>query len=390
LSRYGVITKTCGGYRVTPLEGESGSPSSGGFTALMMSRLDIDVKFVSLPPVQNQEVSDLLRYRLRSIYPGAPEKTVFDYLLLGKKHNRYAALCIARKEVIDAHRGIAAGRPLFHCLSLLIPFVEEHPGKDLALVMYHEDCIEMCVSTAGVFQSSHVAKRTEVIDNDLRKLWTILSKTAADSEIVFFCTDHELRTLRQALSTEFGSKKGRITLHPYQVLSQNTLKKPDYVFSEKNKRPLISQKILIPSLVLLCFLLAGAAMHRSVEAKKSYSSELSVRLQRLERKNAQYTRLKNEIKGLEGELQALGEKIPCNIYLLLAELSGLLGPDTRVTRFLVEKNMFQIEGIGPSPLHIMDRFEGSDGFHGVKLSQIIPLDNPGEKRFKVQGFVEAH
>lgn len=356
----------------------------------MISRLDIDVQFVSLPQVRNQEVSELMRYKIRSIYPGAPEKTVFDYVLLGKKQNRYAALCIARKEVVDAHREIAAKKPLFHSLSLLIPFVEQHAGNDLALVMYHEDCIETLIYSAGVFQSSCVMRRTNVLVRDLRKLWRILLKSAADSEIVFFCAERELRALKQVLSTETGSKKGRIMLHPYRVLSQNTLKKSDYLFSEKKERPFISQKILIPSLGFLCFLLAGAALHKNLLMKKSLYAELSLQLQQLERKKAHDTSLKNEMNALEDELQALGKKIPCNIYLLLAELYAIVGPDTRVTRFSVEKNMFQIEGVSPSPLHIMARFEDSDAFDGVQLSQIIPLENSGEKRFKVQGFVKVH
>ena len=384
-----MIRKTGEGYRIAPLEGESGSNSSGDYTALMMSRLDVDVHFVDLPPVQGRDVSDLLRYKVRSIYPGAPEKTVFDYAILGKKHNRYAALCIARKEVIDAHREIAAGKPLFHSLSLLIPFVERFAENDLALVMYHEDCIETLVHREGMFQSSFVMRRTSVAERDLRKLWAFLSKSAADSEIVFFCTERETRVLRQALSEETVSEK-KITLHPFQVLSQNTLKRPEYVFSDRKERPFISQKVLVPSLIFLCFLLSGAALQKNLVMKKSYLSELRTRVQQLERKNARYFSLQNEIEGLEGELQALGERVPCNVYLLLSELPVILDPETRVTRFSVEKNMFEIEGVSPSPLHIMDRFAKREGFHGVKLSHIIPLENSGEKRFKVHGFVEAH
>jgi hypothetical protein len=390
LNRYGVISKTGEGYRVTPLEGAFESTPSDGFTALMMSRLDIHVHFVSLPPVQKQEIPDLLRYKLRGIYPGPPEKTVFDYVLLGKKHDQYAALCIARKEVIDAHREIAAGKPLFHSLSLLLPFVERHAEKNRVLILYHEDCIETLVCKEGSFRSSWVTGRTNVVERDLRKLCTIISNSEADAAMVLFCTGRELKSLRQALSTEFGSRMGRITLQPFQVLTQHTLKKTDYVFSVKNKGPVVSQKILIPSLVLLCFLLAAALLHKNLAMKKTYHAELSTRVQQLERKNAQFFNLQHEIEGLEGELQTLDEKVPCNIYLLLSELSIVLGSDARVTRFLVESNMFQIEGVSPSPLLIMDRFEEREGFHGVKLSHIIPLENSGEKRFKVHGYVEAH
>ena len=118
MNRYGTIIKCNGGYRVAPFYGEHLNSSSGDFTALMISRLDIDVKFVDLPPVQNHEIAELLRYKIRSIYPGKPEKTVFDYILFGKKNKRYAALYITQRDVIEAHRDLSEGKPLFHSLSL--------------------------------------------------------------------------------------------------------------------------------------------------------------------------------------------------------------------------------------------------------------------------------
>ena len=389
MNRYGTIIKCNGGYRVAPFYGEHLNSSSGDFTALMISRLDIDVKFVDLPPVQNHEIAELLRYKIRSIYPGKPEKTVFDYILFGKKNKRYAALYITQRDVIEAHRDLSEGKPLFHSLSLLTPYIEQYLENDIAFIMFHEDCVEITIYEAGIFQSSCVIKRMNSIDGDLRKLFASIAKTETGSEIIFFCADHEIHALQQALSKSFGKKNSTITLTPFEVLSQSRVKKVDYIFSVKKDKHYLSQKILIPLLVFLCLLLTGAVLHRRIQSKKSYFSELSTQLQQLERKSAQFNTLEKDIDGFESELQDIKEKIPCNIYLLLTELSFILGTDTKVTHFLVDKNMFQIEGVSPSPLQIMDRFAEREKFHKVKLSQIIPLDNSEDKRFKVNGFVNT-
>jgi hypothetical protein len=359
------------------------------YTALMISRLDIELHFVDLPPIQDHEIGDLLKYKLRSIYPGTPEKTVFDYIVLGKKNRKYAALFITQKHVIEAYKDIAGGRPLFAPLSLIHPLTERYVDKRCVFAFLHSQWIEVLVYTEGGFKSSCVVRRDDSIHDDLTKLPSIFPESWEDCVIVFLCAGYAHEELQQPLLSWEYIEKIDFEIVTLNNLTRTVLRKSDFLFTEKKDRSHFTQKILLPSLVIVTLLMAVAVLGKQLHFKKVYYHELIARVQKLEANRDQVDRIQREIAAIEGELQAVRERTPNDMYLILSELSEILDQQTKITHFVVERNRFQVEGFGPNPLMLMDRFAANEHFEEVKLSQIVPLKDGDTKRFKVSGFVNT-
>ena len=120
---------TNGTYRLFLFEEGTPVEQTDDFTSLMMSRTDFDIKTIELPPIPEQEVPNLLKFKLRSLYPGNPEDTAYDYVLEERKNKKYAVLFMTRKKTLETYRELSRGRPLFLPFTLLRPLFKKCENK---------------------------------------------------------------------------------------------------------------------------------------------------------------------------------------------------------------------------------------------------------------------
>jgi hypothetical protein len=100
------------------------------YEALMMSRVDFDIKVTEVPPVPESEMGNLLTYKLRSLYPGDPESTVFDYKILQKNKQRFAVIFISNKDTIEGYKKIADKKPLFLSFPITNALMQKYDDED--------------------------------------------------------------------------------------------------------------------------------------------------------------------------------------------------------------------------------------------------------------------
>ncbi len=82
---------------------------TGPFDALLVSRLDVDVQVFDIPPISDRDLEGLVRYKLRSRYPGNPRQTSFDYRVAQRGKIRRVIVFVARTSTVEAYRAAAAG-----------------------------------------------------------------------------------------------------------------------------------------------------------------------------------------------------------------------------------------------------------------------------------------
>ena len=146
MNSYAYLEKKGGKYTLFPFKGNRPSDSPSDFKALLMSRMDFDIKVTEIPSIPEREIEGFLKYRIRSLYPGHPEDTVFDYSLFTiAKKKKFAILFLCRKEVLDEYKEISNGKHLLLPFNLIKPFIAGYPGKAVIFSFWHGTWIDILV-----------------------------------------------------------------------------------------------------------------------------------------------------------------------------------------------------------------------------------------------------
>ena len=123
MKRYAYLRRAGDSWQLADFEDRQPVDSPAEVAGIMVSRLDFDVQAIELPAMAEKEVEGFLTYRIRSLYPGQPDQTAFDYRILARGGKRYAVLFLFQRETLEEYRRVAAGRPLFSSISLLLPLL---------------------------------------------------------------------------------------------------------------------------------------------------------------------------------------------------------------------------------------------------------------------------
>jgi hypothetical protein len=357
------------------------------FSALMMARPDFDIKSVELPPVSEQDIQNLLKFKLRSLYPGNPDATVFDYTLLSRKNKKYAVVFITQKKTIETYRNLSRGRPLFLPFTLVKPLIRKYSGSNCAFIFYHTRWIELLMIRGGMLVFSSVINRDETFEISFQKILTLLPEYSEGFSLVFICAKKETDALNLAIrnSLDPGSSYRMVSI---EELLGALHKKTDFLFSERYKEREVPHPLIMFLSTAIVLLLLILILDKGVQQRGAYFEQLEKRMRSYERQTLSMKSLENDLKELENQWMELHSRAPVDIYHILSELSRIIEGRAVITYFVIEKDSFQFEAIGQNPLDLMDTFKMNENFQSIKLLQSIPVQGTNKERFKVIGVVK--
>jgi cell division protein FtsB len=388
---YAYVEKKGGKYTLFPFKGNRPSDSllDLDFKALIMSRMDFDVKVIEIPSIPEREIEGFLKYRIRSLYPGHPEDTVFDYSLFTiAKKKKSAILFLCRKEVLEEYKKISNGNHLLLPFTLMRPFITGYFGKAAIFSFWYNSWIDILVFTENEKVDSFVIKRAEKLSLDMNQIIKMLTGHADEFNWVIFCSEQEKELIKE-MAAGLVDKNTSVEVFPIQDALNRINRKTNYLFAEKKKKRLINQKLRIQLLCIIVLFIFALLFKKTVDWQQRYLIDLETSIGSLAKQTTEVVSLQNEIEAMEEELNSLKEKIPMDVYFILSELEPVLTKDTRVQSFILEKNFFQLEAIGRNPLGLMERFKEKKVFTNVKLLQIVPLKNSDKELFKISGRVDV-
>ena len=348
-----------------------------------MSRMDFDVQIVDIPPVSDKELEGLLRYRLRSIYPGSPAATAFDYRMGAEEGGRRAALFICPRAVLEKYRA-AAGQA-----RLLLPWsLTDALGRrkgNVVIVFLGRGCAELSVYRGGALRGSFVRPRAALSAERFNALVKTLPEDAKKLPCILIAPDGDLEKGKD-LPAEIG---GEVEIIPYSRLVQE-VRKPDALFQEKKRTPVfLSPAGRIAGLAALAVVLAAMIFVKVTASLESRYEQLKKLDSTLEAQSRKVVGMETQVDALSQELAGLKERQPLDVYLLFSELSSVLGSGTRIRTITLRGDSFQIEAVGTNPLKLMEDFRSHPSFSDVKLSQVIPDAASGRERFSFSGVFNA-
>jgi hypothetical protein len=367
----------------------TGSSVSTPISGLMMSRVDFEIKVIELPKIPDSEIDGFLKYRIRSLYPGRPAETVFDYRILGKRKKKLAVLVITRRETLDAYRSLPGGERLFVPFNLMYPFAEELRDRSALLVFWHSSGAEY-YEFGGEEAQSGLIKRSGRTAKDLSRLRKLIEEKAGADRRVIFCPPDECEELARALEPlqEDGT---RIEIRPLAEALGKLGRRDSFLFVEKKERKLPPPGLRIQALLFLVLVLGALLLRRDAVRQENYRAELSERLRAIEAETAEVVRLEQEVSALQERVEQLRARTPVDHYRLLSELTEVFGGRAEIRSLILEKDYFQLEAVGRDPLSLMEEFKAAPLFQEVRLLNIVPVRgaDTGLELFKITGRFDA-
>jgi hypothetical protein len=374
------------GDEVLLLSIEDGQPLAGAraLDGVLMSRLDFDVQILEIPVVPDKEVEGLIRYRLRSIYPGNPSETAFDYRLQANGHQSRAVVFISQRSTLEKYKKAAEQRHLLLPYSLTAPLAKS--GADMRVWFCQRDWAELSVFRGGLAVSSRVLQRNEGEPFDIDVAESELDAETKALPCLIVASSEEIRRLQEEMGD--AQVRGFTLISFKKLLSQQ--RKAEGLFSPPKRTPsFLKPAVRMTALavavavfgVLLFFKYVASVESRYEGLKKLHAS--------LEKASGRTLAIQKEVDDLSSELSKLQAEKPQDLYLFLSELSSVLGGEAQIRSMTFQGDGFQIEAVGSNPLKLMEGFRNRPSFDNVKLSQVVPDARTGKERFSFSGAFHA-
>jgi hypothetical protein len=344
---------------------------SGRFDALLLSRLDVDLRVLDLPPVAGRDVEGLIRYRLRSLFPGNPGQTSFDYRVIRRGRTRRAIVFVTRTSTVEAYRAVAGRRPLVPPCRLLSGRVPRRgtfrawigDGRWAELLEYRD----------GLLASSRVVRRE-------RGDWAAVAAAASAPAHLVIAPRADLEDLAGADGA---------ALLPLESAGLRGVG-PRGLFAAPARTPVVSPVARVAVLAAVVIALGVLVLDRAARREEERARRLQVVVTALERDARASLETRREADALRLERDRLAAGIPADRYRVLAELSAVFAGAVRVRRISFRDDRFQVEASGGDPLALMEALKARDGFRELELSPVVPDAASREERFSIAGVFRDH
>ena len=349
---------------------------------LLLSRLDFDVHILSIPRIAEREAEGLIRYRLRSIYPGSPADTAFDYRLESDATRHNAVIFLARKGTLAEYKAAAGQRPLSLPYVLVRGIARAY--KDVRVCFCQARWAELSVFQGGLLVSCTVLRREKGAFG--------LSQFGASSDdptplprLVVIASSEDIARF----GTGEGATDRGVEFLSFQEL-ESRLRKVDGLFNGHDLRHSApAPMVRIAAVTAIVAVLGSLVFLKRVRMAEDEAAHVKAMSFGLENQAAKIRALQDQADSYGAELARMSSAQPQDLYLFLSELTVVLGADVRIQDFRVDGNSFQIEAVGSNPLKTMEGFRRSAVFSDVRLSQVTPDARQGKERFSFSGTLHA-
>lgn len=356
--------------------------------ALMMSRLDFDIKILEIPPIPDRDIHSMLQFKLRGIYPGDPQDTVFDYKVVHTQNKHKAILFITKKSTLEKYKEISGKKALILPLSILKTIIAKFKGAEVSVFFWHKDWVEILFLEQGELISSSVIKRARLLKTDFNKIARLLPEEKHNAVILNICPEKEKELILQNINRFFPEAAESHT-YLFKNLFSRRIRKAEVLFSPRKKAELPPLKTRISIYVFILFIFGALLFNKYAVSVFSYRDYLNNKIAEINSQSLNIDKLLKEKIEFEDIVLMLREKRPVNIYNLLSELSLVFGKETEIISFSIKGNAFQIEGVGRNALASEESLKRHKSFKEINIFDIRPIPDSTIEKFRMTGVYDA-
>lgn len=349
---------------------------------VVISRLDYDVRMLSVPPVPRKEERSLIGFRIRALHPGTPESTVFDFRMSDAPGGgRSAVVYLMRSDVFEHYRLFAERGRLF---TFDMIAASTSPPQNRIVLLRKSDYLERMVFEKG----SLVESRLFAAGDESAGLAPAPEAITGDPPPIRVYVD-EPRALQ--VNDAKGGQEGRQSLRDYERVRMPRSIAPLFRSRGPGRNrggPLIAIGLSLVSAVLL--LTYGI---RTVDHYQRALRQAKARYESVATMYAGAAKDAQSYIATRTELQGLLENRPADVYRFFAALASALEqtalPGNEVPAFIenvtLANGTFALEGTGEGPFRLSELLEKEERFSSVRVTQIVPSGNGSTVRFALTG-----
>jgi len=316
---------------------------------LLLSRLDCDVRCLELPPVAEREMPSLLRYRLRSVYPGSLERAVIDHVAQRRGDKLVAVVSIVQKETLEKVRS-AAPRAIIGLVATSLIALPRTRARGW-VVCEGPGYTELARFEGGLLVES-----------------TLVKRGGAASE----------RRIRQLLGGEVVQRFDAADVAFARRRTRSLFRPPR---GWKAPRPGVTRLALAAVIVLLGL----GLVQKKVSLRQGELAVLRDAVLGSQAAGQRTADLVAQYSAANARVCRLLQNRPVDVYRFFSDLRDELGPAVLLQDLVLQGQSFQLQAVGSSPLALMQRFVSDPRFQEVRLLQTTPLADGSRQQFIITG-----
>jgi hypothetical protein len=331
--------------------------------SIIVSPLEVRHYLLDLPPLRESFRKDAVVYAMRTLYPGTPESTVFDYRCL---HEKTVGMAVSTTR-LEKYRS--------YNKKLISPALAVGQfEKNAVAVCAAESWIELQVIRQGVPVVLFCTGQSDTAVED------IIARTLADKAYddlpvhVYTLPGASLERIEQYERCRNADRK------PFSSILTSSVSSKSVVFREAKTGPDFV-KILSVSAILLAAGIPGIVDFQLYRKAARAADNLQTVKKEYEQSRASAL--------MQGTTQtpperSIPEKLP--LAAVLHEISGA-SAGIRLDSFTVNGDSFKFEAENAQALPVLEKLKKSAFFENVTLYQAVPLETGGE-RFIISGKIK--
>ncbi len=358
---------------VTPL---AISPGRVSGDAVMLSGSEYELMLLDLPPLRDDELALTMQYRLRALYPGDPEDTVYASLPGFDKRRR--AVVVMKREQLDACRALAGDRPLLVSASILARVCPTR--KRTLCALWSLRSFEGAVFEAGRVVSLHAYP----VEPDRKRGVQALEDLSEGCETIQIVLADDMRAEVSGMRDLVASARIPCTVSLLADRMRPWDANAMAVFQIPPSRTRTAVRIMVAAIPWVCAALCIGAVLRygALRQQDRDARKRQYELARQAQDRAKHARTAlQELESRYAQTRKTAEPSP---YELIAAIAPAFGENCRMTTLEVTGSEFRFEAEGIDSLSVLAALESSKQFSHLVLHSSARLDARSE-RFVISG-----
>jgi hypothetical protein len=358
------------------LIGEAQGRASG--EAVLIAGSDYELFTFDTPPVSEGELEVILSSRIRSLYPGNPETTVYEsFPNAGSKKNHIVV--VMQKEVLEAYRGKSKHFPLVIAPSIL---QDGFPRKGKWVgILWSPLAMESCLFEDSKLVSSAAYPHPEGTNASLS---TIIKNESGDAAFVsVVVADNALQELlilqKVVAETGIPNTVARLSDH---IKHFNASRKQLFSGKQdlKQRRRLTIARVFVPCVMMIT---GALILFRYGNFRENDLHDLEKQFTDRKVEMAKIASLKSKVRELEAGASSTTKHIPV-AYEVLGAIANCLQVDCRITSFELSGSAFKFEAEASNSLSVLQSLEASDQLTAVTLYSASKISS-GKEHLSISG-----